>query len=163
MKRLLFALALLLAIAPGALATDTPKTLRVAFAVDITGFDPQATQDVYSSYVQRNIFDPLLTYEHLVRPYRLAPNTAATLPEFDRLLQGLEAAARQPRAHGALAQDDGADPDLRAVASRLLPVAQRTGPAVGPQLQAACVHRPSVDVYRRAARRRGESVPLIIA
>ncbi len=81
MKRSLFALALLLAIASGGHAADPPTALRVAFAVDITGFDPQATQDVYSSYVQRNIFDPLLTYEHLARPYRLAPNTAAALPE----------------------------------------------------------------------------------
>jgi oligopeptide transport system substrate-binding protein len=62
-------------------AADMSKTLRVAFPVDVTGFDPQVTQDLYSSYIERSLFDPLLTYDHLVRPYQLAPNTAAALPE----------------------------------------------------------------------------------
>jgi ABC-type transport system substrate-binding protein len=57
------------------------KTLRVAFAVDVTGFDPQVTQDIYSSYIERAIFETLLTYDHFARPYKLVPNTAAALPE----------------------------------------------------------------------------------
>src|SRR4051794_6565743 len=60
---------------------DMTKTLRVAFAVDVTGFDPQVTQDLYSSYIERAVFDPLLTYDHLARPYKIVPNTAAALPE----------------------------------------------------------------------------------
>jgi hypothetical protein len=38
-------------------AADMSKTLRVAFAADVTGFDPQVTQDVYSAYIERAIFD----------------------------------------------------------------------------------------------------------
>ena len=62
-------------------AADMSKTLRVAFPVDVTGFDPQVTQDLYSGYIERSVFDTLLTYDHLVRPYQLVPNTAAALPE----------------------------------------------------------------------------------
>ena len=62
-------------------AADVSKTLRVAFPVDVTGFDPQVTQDLYSTHIERAIFDPLLTYDHLLRPYQLTPNTAAALPE----------------------------------------------------------------------------------
>jgi oligopeptide transport system substrate-binding protein len=62
-------------------AADMSKTLRVAFPVDVTGFDPQVTQDLYSSYIERSLFDTLLAYDHLVRPYQLVPNTAAALPE----------------------------------------------------------------------------------
>jgi ABC-type transport system substrate-binding protein len=72
------ALFLLVAAAHGA---DMTKTLRVAFAVDVTGFDPQVTQDVYSSYIERAVFETLLTYDHLARPYKLIPHTAAALPE----------------------------------------------------------------------------------
>jgi ABC-type transport system substrate-binding protein len=57
------------------------KTIRVAFPVDVTGFDPQVTQDLYSSFIERSVFDTLLTYDHLARPYQLVPNTAAALPE----------------------------------------------------------------------------------
>ncbi|MEO8135015.1 MAG: hypothetical protein ABI831_13660 [Betaproteobacteria bacterium] len=81
MKRILIALAAAAWLAAGVGAADMGKTLRVAFVVDVTGFDPQATQDLYSSYIERAIFDPLLTYDYLVRPYRLTPNTAAALPE----------------------------------------------------------------------------------
>jgi len=60
---------------------DPNKVLRVAFPVAETGLDPQATNDIYSTYVQRAIFDPLYTYDVLARPYRIVPNTAAALPE----------------------------------------------------------------------------------
>ena len=51
MRRLLHLFAgLLLVAGAGALsAADMNKTLRVAFPVDITGFDPQVTQDLYSA------------------------------------------------------------------------------------------------------------------
>ena len=58
-----------------------PTTLRVAFPVAETGFDPQAAGDAYSNYVERAIFDPLYRYDYLARPYKLVPNTAAALPE----------------------------------------------------------------------------------
>ena len=60
---------------------DPNKVLRVAFPVAETGLDPQATNDIYSTYVQRAIFDPLYTYDVLARPYKIVPNTAVALPE----------------------------------------------------------------------------------
>jgi peptide/nickel transport system substrate-binding protein len=76
------ALALLLvAIAPLAGAQGASKSLRVAFPVAETGFDPQAAGDAYSNYVIRAIFDPLYRYDYLARPFRVVPNTAAGMPE----------------------------------------------------------------------------------
>jgi len=60
---------------------DPAKTLRVAFPVAETGFDPQATSDYYSSHVQRAIFDSLYTFDYLARPHKVIPNTAAAMPE----------------------------------------------------------------------------------
>ncbi|MEO8136559.1 MAG: ABC transporter substrate-binding protein [Betaproteobacteria bacterium] len=63
------------------LSSDMGKTLRVAFPVAETGFDPQATADGYSWAVIRAIIDPLYVYDYFARPVRLVPNTAAVLPE----------------------------------------------------------------------------------
>jgi ABC-type transport system substrate-binding protein len=60
---------------------DPAKTLRVMIPVAETGFDPQATSDLYSSHVERAIFDPLYAWDYLARPYRIVPNTAAAMPE----------------------------------------------------------------------------------
>ena len=60
---------------------DPAKVLRVSFPVAETGFDPQATSDLYSSHVERAIFEPLFAYDYLARPYRLVPSTAAAMPE----------------------------------------------------------------------------------
>ena len=60
---------------------DPGKVLRVTFPIAETGFDPQATSDLYSGHVQRAIFEPLFAYDYLARPYRLVPNTASALPE----------------------------------------------------------------------------------
>ena len=57
------------------------KVLHVAFVAPENGFDPQATSDLYSNYVNRAIFDPLYRYDYLARPYKVVPNTAAALPE----------------------------------------------------------------------------------
>ena len=63
-----------------ALATgDTGKTLRVAFVIAETGFDPAAASDLYSNYVNREIYDPLYRYDFLARPYKVIPNTAAAM------------------------------------------------------------------------------------
>ena len=81
----LFAAALLAS--PPALAqqhargADPGKTLRVMFPVAETGFDPQATSDLYSGHVQRGIFEALFAYDYLARPYKLVPQTAAAMPE----------------------------------------------------------------------------------
>ena len=37
-------------------ATDMNKTVRVAFQVDVTGFDPAATSDLYSAHINNAIF-----------------------------------------------------------------------------------------------------------
>jgi ABC-type transport system substrate-binding protein len=60
---------------------DPNKVLHVAFPVAETGFDPQAVSDLYSNYVNRVIFEPLLRYDYLARPYKVVPNTAAAMPE----------------------------------------------------------------------------------
>ena len=63
--------------------TAPAKTLHVAFPVAETGFDPQATSDLYSDHVQRAIFEPLYGFDYLARPYKRVPRTAATLPQID--------------------------------------------------------------------------------
>ena len=67
--------------AQAAAAADMSKTLHVAIAAPENGFDPQATSDLVSNYVNREIFDPLYRYDYLARPYKVVPNTAAALPE----------------------------------------------------------------------------------
>lgn len=59
------------------------RTLRVAFPVSETGFDPQATSDLYSDHVQRAIFETLYAFDYLARPYQRVPRTAAALPQID--------------------------------------------------------------------------------
>jgi oligopeptide transport system substrate-binding protein len=62
-------------------AADMNKTLRVAFEVAETGFDPAPVGDIYSAYVNRAIFDPIYRYDYLARPYKIVPNTAVAMPE----------------------------------------------------------------------------------
>jgi hypothetical protein len=50
---------------------DPNKVLHVAFVAPETGFDPQAASDLYSNYVNREIFDPLYKYDYLARPYKV--------------------------------------------------------------------------------------------
>jgi ABC-type transport system substrate-binding protein len=57
------------------------KTLRVAFPIAESGFDPAVVQDYYSNTINVHIFDTLLTYDYMARPAKLIPNTAAALPE----------------------------------------------------------------------------------
>ena len=78
---LALAVFLLTAPAPRVLAADASRTLRVAFPVAETGFDPQAIGDTYSDAVCLAIFDPLYRYDYFARPAALQPNTADGLPE----------------------------------------------------------------------------------
>jgi ABC-type transport system substrate-binding protein len=81
-RRIAWALALLAAAsATSVAAADMSKTLRVAFPVAETGFDPQAAGDIYSDDVIREIFDALYQYDYLARPYKVVPNTAVAMPE----------------------------------------------------------------------------------
>src|SRR5262245_60093143 len=67
--------------ASSAHAADPRKVLHVTFLSAETGFDPQATGDLYSTYVNRVLFEPPYTYDYLARPHRIVPNTAAAMPE----------------------------------------------------------------------------------
>jgi len=77
----ILAAAMLATVSPAARSADMDKVLHVAFVAPETGFDPQASSDLYSNYVNREIFDSLYKYDHLARPYKIVPNTAAALPE----------------------------------------------------------------------------------
>jgi ABC-type transport system substrate-binding protein len=82
MMRLAFVLVAALALAaPSARAADPNKVLHVAFPIAETGFDPQATSDLYSDTVQRAIFEPPYGFDYLARPYKRVPRTAASMPE----------------------------------------------------------------------------------
>jgi ABC-type transport system substrate-binding protein len=81
MTRIALLLVALLALAAPAHAADPNKVLHVAFPIAETGFDPQATSDLYSDTVQRAIFEPPYGFDYLARPYQRIPRTAASMPE----------------------------------------------------------------------------------
>ena len=58
-----------------------PKTLRYAFPIAETSFDPAQISDLYSRTVAAGIFDAPLEFAFMARPFRLRPNTAAAMPE----------------------------------------------------------------------------------
>jgi len=62
-------------------AAAPAKTLRYAFLIAETTFDPAQISDLYSRTVVAGIFDGLLEFEFLARPFRMRPNTAAAMPE----------------------------------------------------------------------------------
>ncbi|MCU0938628.1 MAG: ABC transporter substrate-binding protein, partial [Burkholderiaceae bacterium] len=66
----------------GRAAAQAPrvKTLRYAFPVAETGFDPAQISDLYSRQVTAHIFESPLTYDHLARPFKLKLMTAAEMP-----------------------------------------------------------------------------------
>jgi len=66
---------------PAAAASGEPKVLRFAFRSGETGFDPQRVDDVYSSAVCAEIFEPLLEFDLFARPARLVPGVAESVPE----------------------------------------------------------------------------------
>ncbi len=81
MKRILLACATALALALPSQATDMNKTVRVAFQVDVTGFDPAATSDLYSAHINNAIFGNLWEFDYYVRPVRFRPFLAESMPE----------------------------------------------------------------------------------
>jgi len=70
-----------LALFAGSVPAAPQKTIRTAFLIAETTFDPVVASDLYSNTINEAIFDPLLTYDFLARPVKLVPNTAAALPE----------------------------------------------------------------------------------
>ena len=81
MMRIALLLVAWLAVAAPAHAADPNKVLHVAFPVAETGFDPQATSDLYSDTVQRAIFEAPYGFDYLARPYKRVPRTASAMPE----------------------------------------------------------------------------------
>jgi ABC-type transport system substrate-binding protein len=69
-----------LAVVTPVLAADPAKVLRVALPRAETGFDPAQASEIYSGAVIAAIMEPLLTFDYLARPAKLAPLTAVALP-----------------------------------------------------------------------------------
>jgi oligopeptide transport system substrate-binding protein len=71
LKRLALAAlaAAIVAAAPAAARkwADPGKVLRVTSPIAETGFDPQATSDLYAGHVQRAIFEPLYADDYVAR------------------------------------------------------------------------------------------------
>ncbi len=69
---------------PGLAAETVPppprKRLRYAFRVAETGFDPARISDLYSRTVTPHIFEAPYLYDHLARPAKIRPLTAAAMP-----------------------------------------------------------------------------------
>lgn len=61
-------------------STSHGKVLRTIFPVPETGFDPPATNDLYSSNINQAIFDTLYTYDYLARPVKVVPRAAEDMP-----------------------------------------------------------------------------------
>jgi ABC-type oligopeptide transport system substrate-binding subunit len=66
---------------PSAAQDSAPKTLKYAFLIAESGFDPVQLTDLYSRTVVAGIFDAPLRFEYLARPYRMRPNTVVEMPE----------------------------------------------------------------------------------
>jgi ABC-type transport system substrate-binding protein len=77
---LLVAAALAMVAAPPA-AAAAEKVLRYAFRIAETGLDPAQVNDLYSRTVTPHIFEGLYQYDHLARPAKIKPRTAAAMPE----------------------------------------------------------------------------------
>jgi ABC-type transport system substrate-binding protein len=70
-----------MALSCASLHASAQKTLRYAFPIAETGFDPAQVSDLYSRNVNSGIFEALLTYDYLARPFKLKPLTTTALPE----------------------------------------------------------------------------------
>ncbi len=80
--RILFVfLHLLLVALPSVGTAQQAKVLRYAFPIAETGFDPVQVTDTYSRIVTHHVFDGLYSYDHLARPFKIKPNTAAAMPD----------------------------------------------------------------------------------
>jgi len=73
--------AMALAVAAWPAAAEPVKTLRYILPAAEASFDPALTRDLYTGHILEAIFETLYTYDYLARPVKLAPGTAAALPE----------------------------------------------------------------------------------
>ena len=67
--------------AQGDKTSSAGKTLRYAFLVAESGFDPVQITDLYSNIINNGMFEAPMEYEFLAHPARIRPNTAAAMPE----------------------------------------------------------------------------------
>ncbi|MBQ0957845.1 bicyclomycin resistance protein [Ideonella sp. 4Y11] len=72
---------LLPALAPAQPLTTGERVLRYAFRTAETVMDPVRVNDLYSRTLTAHLFEGLYTYDHLARPVKFRPLTAAALPE----------------------------------------------------------------------------------
>ena len=68
-------------VAAGPAQAQALKTLRYAFPVAETTFDPAQVTDLYSSTVLGNIFEAPLENTYIADPTKPRPKTAAAMPE----------------------------------------------------------------------------------
>ena len=73
MKRIAWAIGLVVALAALPAAWAGQKVLRVAYLIAETNFDPATTSDLYSNNITEEIFESPLTYDFLARPAKLKP------------------------------------------------------------------------------------------
>jgi len=62
-------------------AADSGKVLRTAFQIAESSFDPVLAWDAASNSVVEHISEPMLEYEYLARPVKLAPLTLERMPD----------------------------------------------------------------------------------
>jgi ABC-type transport system substrate-binding protein len=67
--------------ASAAAGAPVPKTFRWAFLAAETGFDPVKISDLYSRYVTTHLFEALVRYDYLARPFKVRAEAAAAMPE----------------------------------------------------------------------------------
>lgn len=77
----LLALLVLIGAASGAPAAEPVKVLRYILPAAEASLDPAQGRDLYTGHITEAIFETLFTYDYLARPVKLAPETAAALPE----------------------------------------------------------------------------------
>jgi ABC-type transport system substrate-binding protein len=61
-------------------AAEPAKTLRVAFSIAETSFDPAFASDAASDAIIANIFDTMLDYDYLARPVKLVSRVLESMP-----------------------------------------------------------------------------------
>jgi ABC-type transport system substrate-binding protein len=60
---------------------NTEKVINIIAPATIKGFDPIHADDLYTSNEIARVYEGLLEFHYLKRPYTLSPNLAAALPE----------------------------------------------------------------------------------
>lgn len=64
-------------------AEHKEKVLHMFLSTSETGLDPAVASDLASLSLLENLFDPLLRYDYLARPVKLAANTVTELPRIE--------------------------------------------------------------------------------